>query len=110
MGQMYTNDLGFIEFIPMQHKIDASNTLIEFLQHVGIPYELHSDDAKEFTQGHMGQILRKAWIKPSQSEPYSPWQNRVEIAIKAIKKAVHQSMAWTQAPSYGVIAQFIIVG
>jgi hypothetical protein len=34
MGQMYTNDLGFIEFIPMQHKIDASNTLIEFLEDV----------------------------------------------------------------------------
>jgi hypothetical protein len=44
----------------------------------------------QFTQGRMGQILRKAWIKPSQGEPYSSWQNRVEIAIKAIKRAVHQ--------------------
>lgn len=48
----------------------------------------------------MGQIVQKAWIKPSQSEPYSPWQNRAEIAINAIKKAVHHTTARTQAPSH----------
>jgi hypothetical protein len=38
-------------------------------------------------------IVRKAWIKPSQREPDSPWQNRVDIAIKMIKKAVCNTMA-----------------
>ncbi len=75
MGQVYTNEIGFIKFIPMQHKSDASDTLIEFMQDVGIPTELHSDNAKVLIQGCMGQIVRKAWIKASQSEPYSPWQN-----------------------------------
>jgi hypothetical protein len=84
----------------MQHKSDAPDSLIEFIQDVGIPAALHSDDAKELVQDRMGQIIRKAWMKPSQSEPYSPWQNRAEIAIKAIKKSVCQTMARTQAPSH----------
>jgi hypothetical protein len=48
----------------------------------------------------MGQTVQKAWIKPSQSEPYSSWPNRAEIAINAIKKAVHHTTARTQAPSH----------
>jgi hypothetical protein len=49
------------------------------MQDIGIPSALHSDDAKELTQGRMAQVLKEFWIKPTQSEPYSPWQVRAEL-------------------------------
>jgi hypothetical protein len=39
------------------------------MQDVGIPFELHSDDAKERIQGEMKEIMKKFWIKGMQSEP-----------------------------------------
>jgi hypothetical protein len=52
----------------------------------------------ELTQGRMGDMLKKFWIKPSQSEPYLPWQVRAELCIREIKKAVRMSLDRTQAP------------
>jgi hypothetical protein len=56
MGQMYTNDVNFTKFYPMKKKSEAPDSLILFMQDIGIPSELHSDDAKELTQGKMGAI------------------------------------------------------
>jgi GH24 family phage-related lysozyme (muramidase) len=57
----------------MQYKSQAPDALVSFMQDIGIPSELHSDDAKELNQGKMKGILKKFWIKGSQSEPYSSW-------------------------------------
>jgi hypothetical protein len=88
MGQMYTNDAHFTKFYPMKRKGDAPDTLISFVQDIGIPSEPHSDDAKELRQGRMAALAREFWIKTTQSEPYSPWQVRAELAIREVKKAV----------------------
>ncbi len=76
------------------------DALIQFMQDIGIPSDLHSDDAKELTQGRMGELLRKFWIRGSQSEPYSPWQVRAELCIREVKKAVRHAMAKTKAPKH----------
>ena len=68
------------------------------MQDIGIPSDLHSDDAKELTQGRMSDLLRKFWIRGSQSEPYSPWQVRAELCIREIKKAVKHTLTKTNAP------------
>jgi hypothetical protein len=47
MGQMYTNNVDFTKFYPMKLKSEALYTLISFMQDIGIPSDLHSDDAKE---------------------------------------------------------------
>jgi hypothetical protein len=98
MGQMYTNDVDFTKFYPMKKKSDASDTVIMFMQDIGIPSELHSDDAKELTLSKMGDLTRQFWIKTTQSEPYSPWQVRAELCIKEVKKAVRHTMLKTRAP------------
>ena len=98
MGQMYTNDVHFSKFFPMKRKAEAPDTLMAFMQDVGIPSALHSDDAKELTEGKMSQIMKEFWIKPSNSEPYSPWQVRAELAIRELKKAVRITMGKTKAP------------
>jgi hypothetical protein len=98
MGQLYTNDVHFTKFYPMHQKSKVADTLTQLMQDVGIPSDLHSDDAMELTQGRMGDMLKKFWIKPSQSEPYSPWQVQAELCILEIKKAVRMSLDRTQAP------------
>jgi hypothetical protein len=98
MGQMYTNDVDFTKFYPMKSKSETADTLISFMQDIGIPSDLHSDDAKELTGGRMGELLRKFWIKPSQSEPYSPWQVRAELCLREIKKAVRHALVKNNAP------------
>jgi len=94
MGQMYTNDL---TFSTLNHMILIPDTLIPFIQDIGIPSELHSDDAKELTQGKMKDLLEKFWIKGTQSEPYSPWQVRVELCIREVKRAVRHSLETSRA-------------
>lgn len=44
---MYTNGVYFIKYYPMKKKSDASGTLKKLMQDIGIPSELHGDDAKE---------------------------------------------------------------
>ncbi len=82
----------------MKTKGEAPNTLISFMQDIGIPSDLHSDNAKEITQGRMRELLKEFWIKPSQSETHSPWQVRAELAIREIKIAVRNTMRRTRAP------------
>ncbi len=85
MGQLYTNDIDFTRFIPMMHKNEAADTLLELCQDIGIPAELHSDDAKELTSGEMGKIARKFHIQTTQAEPYLLWQVRTEKIYKRNK-------------------------
>jgi hypothetical protein len=98
MAQLYTNDVDFTKVFPMKTKSEAPDTLVAFMQDVGIPSALHSDDAKELTQGRMGELMHKAWIKPAQSEPYSPWQVRAELCNRELKKAVRHALYRTDAP------------
>lgn len=47
----------FTKVIPMKRKGEAPDSFIQFMQHIGIPSYLQSDDAKELTQGRMGNII-----------------------------------------------------
>jgi hypothetical protein len=67
---------------PCRHQNkEAPDALVNSMQGIGIPCELHSDDAKESTEGKMGELLQKFWLKGTQSEPYSPWQVQAELCI-----------------------------
>jgi hypothetical protein len=75
---------------------------ISFMQDIGIPCELHSDDAKELKEWKMGELLKKIWIKGMQSEPYSPWQVRAELCIWELERQMHPR-------AYGIIALYTIL-
>jgi hypothetical protein len=62
MGQLYVNNDDFVKFIPMKKKSDAPETLVEFCQDIGIPSELHSDNANELTKGRWGELVKKYQI------------------------------------------------
>jgi hypothetical protein len=43
------NNSGHYFFIPMNKESDASNALVDFIQHAGIPSTLHTNGAKALT-------------------------------------------------------------
>ena len=62
----------------MKSKSEAGNALTEFFEDKGVPTVMHTDGAKEFTQGRWKEILSQHGIKQTFAEQYSPWQNRAE--------------------------------
>jgi hypothetical protein len=85
MSQIYINDLSFTKTYPMKAKSETVDTLNAFIQEVGIPHALHSDDAKELLQGPFKQLCKDYGIPCTYTEPYSPWQNRAKGGIRELK-------------------------
>ena len=98
MGQVFVNDIGFIWFVPMKLKSEAGYALAEFIQDVGIPASLHTDDVKELNLGTWRKIRLDHAIKQMQTEPHSPWQNHAEGAIRELKKQARCLMQWSKSP------------
>jgi hypothetical protein len=97
-GQLWTNDIGFYHFTGMRSKSEAPNSLDEFVQHVGIPSGIVTDDAKELTLGRWKKLRERYSIKCTETEPLSPWQNRAEGGIRELKRHVLRLMRRSQAP------------
>ena len=74
-GVIFVNNPGFLHIVPMKSKSQAGNTLTEFFEDKGVPTIVHTDGAREFTQGCWQEILSQHGIKQTFAEPYSPWQN-----------------------------------
>ena len=66
-------------------KSEAHNSLSSFVDDVGIPSQLHSDDAKELCKGEMKKKMNKFNIFHTMTEPYSPWENYAEDCIRILK-------------------------
>jgi len=90
--QLFTNDIGFTMIYPMRLKSEAPNALKCFLQEVGTPHVLHSDNAKELMQGEWRKVCNDFSIKTTYTEPHSPWQNRAEGSIRETKRHIHRKM------------------
>ncbi len=86
MGQIFVNDVGYTYFVPMKTKSDAGHALLEFIQDIGLPSTIHTDDAKELTAGKWLDICKTHGIKQTQAEPYSPFQNRAEVNKRELNK------------------------
>ena len=82
-GTLYTNKIGFKKFFPCSHETSAEteHTLTGFIELVGLPPTLHSDNHKKFTEGIFKQLLQNVGIIPAYTDPHSHWQNIDEPAI-----------------------------
>jgi hypothetical protein len=56
------------------------------------------DRAKEQTMGEFRKKARAANCQIKQTEPYSPWQNAAESAVRETKRAAGRKMAVSQCP------------
>jgi len=83
----------------MKLKSHAHQTLSSFIHDVRIPSVIHSDDAKELMQGKYKDLCKDFHIPCSYTEPFSPWQNRVEGAIlRELKRHTRRYMASDKVP------------
>jgi hypothetical protein len=98
MGQIFVNDTGYTHFTPMKNKSEAGHALLEFIQEVGIPHSLHTDNAKELTLGKWQEVYRDHGIKMTQTEPQSPFQNCTEVNIRELKKHARRLMHQARSP------------
>jgi hypothetical protein len=55
----------------MTLNIEAGLALLELIQDIGIPSALHTDGAKELTQGRWKAVCEEYGIKQTITEPYS---------------------------------------
>ena len=93
-SQIFTNGLGFNIPYPLARKGDAYLGLDQFIQEVGIPQVLITDEAKEETLGTWLSTCKKYRIKMEQTLPYSQWRNLAEASVHELKygicKATHR--------------------
>ena len=72
-GVIFVNNLGFSHIVPMKSKSQVGNALTEFSEDKGVPRVMHTDGAKEFTQGCWQEILSQhKGIKQAFAEPFTP--------------------------------------
>jgi hypothetical protein len=70
-----------------------------YLPSYTIPSSLHSDDAMELMHGKFKDLCKEYHIPCTYTEPYSPWQNRAENAIRELKRHVQRKMAANKVPT-----------
>ena len=100
-GVLYTNRVGFKRFYPCSSKAgeETGRSLKSFIEFVGLPSSLHSDNHKNFKEGVFRKFLRKFGIRPTYTEPHSPWQNRAEASIGELKSYARRLMQKTSTPA-----------
>lgn len=99
-GNVYINRCGFKKFYGMHDftSLSSRDTLVNFIQSVGIPAALHSDNHRNFKDGAFRKETSKYGIDQTYTEPHSPWQNPAESGIREIKKLSKKWMGTTQSP------------
>jgi len=99
----------FIHVYPMVSKSAAGDALQHFISDVGIPDIMVTDNAPELTgrDSEFQKVCRHYKIKTRQTEPYTPRQNRAELAIQEIKKRWRTKMTQRKVPKrlwdYGLV-------
>ena len=99
-AQMFTDGEGFVVAFPISTKEDAGEALQMNCRDVGVPDELHFDNANEMC-GHGTKfqlICRENKIKTSTTEPHSPWQNRCENIVGIVGTKAKGRRARRRAP------------
>jgi hypothetical protein len=88
--QVYAAGFHWLRVHPMKKKCDAHELLSLVIQLDGVPPKIIMDGSKEQTMGRFCKKCQNADCCIKQTEPYSPWQNAAESAIRELKKAAGQ--------------------
>ena len=96
--QLFTNNAAFTKVYPMKGKGESHLALHKFLHEIGIPSELHTDNAGELIHGEWNSLCQQHKIYRTYTEPHSPWQNMAERAGGIIKARAKDMMRRTNTP------------
>lgn len=97
-AQVYSTSFGWTRFHPLKTKSEAHESLSLLFKRDGVPPRLITDNAQEEQRGEFGRKCREADCHLVSTEPYSPWQNMAEGAIKEVKKASTRKMIAKGSP------------
>jgi hypothetical protein len=97
-AQIFATPDGWCRAFPMSRKSQAHEGLSLLLQREGAPNTMIMDGANEQTRGQFRRKCREAGIRVKQTEPYTPWSNAAEAAIRELKKGVGRQMVRSRAP------------
>ena len=97
-GQVYVIPPNWMKAYGMRTKGDAHYTLSSLFHSVGVPDTMVMDGSKEQTLGEFRKKCRDAGCHVHQTEPYSPWSDRAELAIRELKRKVRRVMIETGCP------------
>ena len=100
VGVLYTNNIGFKKFFPCEiyKGEETGRSLRSFIELVGLPNSLHSDNHNNFKEGFLKRLLRKFSIYQIFTEPHSPWHNHAKPAIGEVKAYARCLMKNTNTP------------
>ena len=87
-AQIFATPDGWCRAYPMRKKSEAHEGLSLMFQREGVPNTLIMDGAKEQLLGKFRKKCRDAGARIKQTEPYSPWSNAAESAIRELKRGV----------------------
>jgi len=83
----------------MKSKSEAGQQLINLIQQVGVPNELHRDEAPEMGgSSEFNKVCREYRIRSTFIETHSPWQNKCENMIGVLRKKVRARRARRRIP------------
>ena len=97
-AQLMTNGKGYTHSYPMKAKSEAPDALMDFIHESGVPTWLVVDNAPEQNHARWNKIQREFHIQQTNTEPYSPWQNRAEGEIRELKKMIKRLMLHCISP------------
>ena len=97
-AQVFGTPFSWYRAYPTEKKLDVHKRLSLMFARDGVPNVLIMDNPKEQTLGTFRKKAREAncWIK--QTEPYTPWSNSAESAIRKLKKGSDRKMLKTHSP------------
>jgi hypothetical protein len=96
--QVYSARNGWTRAHPMARKGEAHDTLSLLFHRDGVPPVMIVDGSKEQTSAEFRRKLREADCHLRQTEPYSPWMQAAEGAIRELKRGVTRKMTRTATP------------
>jgi len=98
-AQIFTDGNGAVFAYPMRSKGEAGTQLLNLIQQVGVPNELHRDGAPEMGgNSEFMKICREYRVKSTFTEPYLPWQNKCENTIGSLSKKLKSRRARRRIP------------
>ena len=97
-AQIFAAPNGWTRAFPMKRKGEAHEALSLLFHRDGVPPTMVLDGSKEQTQADFRRKLREADCHLRQTEPYSPWMQGAEGAIRELKRGVSRKMISTGAP------------
>ena len=97
-AQIFATRYCWVRVFPMQKKSDAHEGLSIMAARDGVPVTIIMDNAREQTMGVFRKKAREMGCHIKQTEPYSPWQNAAEGAIRELKRGAGRKMSSSRAP------------